>query len=195
MPAPRRDTLGFSLIELLTLLAIITIVALMAIPGFSEIAKQNKLTAAINEFSSVHRIARSEAVVRGRPISVCVRHTDTEGAPACSATGDWHAGWVAFVNEDDDDPAMIDPDETVLHVSYPLTPGMTLTGADGVARHVTYRPTGDIATGVAFVLCDNGQLTRSRLLEIVTNGRITVAPRSASGVPVRGNEEIDSCDP
>lgn len=195
MSAAPRDTLGFSLVELLTLLAIIAIVSLMAIPGLGEITKQNRLTAAINAFSSAHRIARSEAVARGRAVSVCIRRTDAEGAAACSAEDDWSAGWVAFVNDDDDDPATIDADETVLHVAYPLVPGMSLTSADGDVRHVTYRPTGDIGAGVDFVLCDGGALTRARLLQIMTNGRIAVAPRGANGVPMRDDEEIRSCDP
>jgi len=106
---------GFTLIELVTVLAIAAILLRMAVPGMSRGVAARALAAQASEFMSALRFARSEAVKRGTVVTLCA--LDGAGAsaePRCQAarTADWRAGWLVFV--DPGDRGVLDPGERVL---------------------------------------------------------------------------------
>jgi len=61
---------GFTLIELMIVIALIAIVATIAVPGFTRLIDSNRLTAATNSVIGTLNFARSEAVRRGEPVEV-----------------------------------------------------------------------------------------------------------------------------
>jgi prepilin-type N-terminal cleavage/methylation domain-containing protein len=61
---------GFTLIELLILIALIGIVAAVAVPGFSQLIENNRLTSANNDLVGALSMARSEAVRLGTSVNV-----------------------------------------------------------------------------------------------------------------------------
>jgi prepilin-type N-terminal cleavage/methylation domain-containing protein len=63
---------GFSLIELLLVMAIIASVALVGIPWFVKIGQRNALKSAAREVQSTLLAARVRAVNRNRPVSVVI---------------------------------------------------------------------------------------------------------------------------
>lgn len=69
MRMSRRDS-GFTLIELMIVVALIAIIALVAVPSFERLIESNRLKSTTNDVLGTLNYARSEAVRRGEPVAV-----------------------------------------------------------------------------------------------------------------------------
>ncbi len=110
----RRDlmhgrTRGFTLVELLVTLAVLVLVLTVAIPSMRNFVKNGRLTSAANDLAATLAFARSEAVRRGRPVTVCA---STDGS-SCD-TADWERGWIVFT--DGGTAGSVDGSDQVLRV-------------------------------------------------------------------------------
>lgn len=84
---------GYSIIEVLVVVAIVAVLVGIAIPAFNLFIGNTRTTTIANEFVSALNLARSEAMKRGINVTVC---RSTNGT-ACAASGDWGQGWMAYV--------------------------------------------------------------------------------------------------
>lgn len=64
---------GFTLIELMVILAIIAIAAGIAVPSFNSMLKEHQLRSAADDYYAALGFARAEAVRSGRPVEVVTR--------------------------------------------------------------------------------------------------------------------------
>jgi type IV fimbrial biogenesis protein FimT len=87
-PTTAHRAQGFSLIELMVVLAIIAIVATVAIPSYQNSMASNRMTSAANNLLGAMQFARSEAVTRRTGITVCA---SSDGS-SCGA--DWGDGGI-----------------------------------------------------------------------------------------------------
>jgi len=88
-----RKNTGFTLIEAMITIAVLGILLSIAVPSFSKMIERNRLSSGTNEFIGALRLARSEAVTRSIPMTICVSNNGT----SCSTTLDDYAkGWVIF---------------------------------------------------------------------------------------------------
>lgn len=94
MMRSRRHSSGFSIVELMTVLAIVGIFLAWALPSFLETIRTNRVTSRTNDLVLGMSLARSEAIRRSTAVSVCASSDQT----TCS--GDWSGGWVVFVDPD-----------------------------------------------------------------------------------------------
>lgn len=90
MHLPRNS--GFTILELMITVAVLVILATVAVPNLRSTIQNNRMTAQTNGFLTAFQLARSEALKRNAPVSVC---PSTNGA---SCTGDWEDGWIVFVD-------------------------------------------------------------------------------------------------
>lgn len=68
MPSGREK--GFTLIELMIVVALVAVMALVAIPSFVGLIRDNQVQAQAEEFNSLLQFARSESVIRRRAVNV-----------------------------------------------------------------------------------------------------------------------------
>ena len=86
----RHCVLGFTLVELLVVVAISAILMAVSAPSFTEMLRRNRLSAASSAMQVSLSLARSEAVKRGSDAKVTVAANTTAGI--------WTNGWTVFVD-------------------------------------------------------------------------------------------------
>jgi type IV fimbrial biogenesis protein FimT len=182
---------GFTLIEVLMVMAVLGVVAGIAIPSMREFLMRNTATSLSNEFYSAVTQARSEAISRNSCVSIC-QSTSTQnaisgGTLSCVTTGtDWLRGWIIVTNPTCDssepDPVSL-TGATVLKVTQP-PPGsnfeMINAGGGSLSRRIMFdsrgllqgvTTTSNIALGPANA---NEPSTYRRQICIAASGRVTV---------------------
>ena len=104
---------GFTLVELMVTVLVLVIVLAFAFPQFQRLSAQNRTAAAVNDLISALQFARSQAVTRAVPVSVCAKKATADTCDT-SAQYDWDNGWLVF--EDPDGDGSLDTGETVLRI-------------------------------------------------------------------------------
>lgn len=155
---------GFTLIELMVTIAVMAILLGIAVPSFNEAMLSSKLASYANSLSSSAVLARSEAIKRNTPVTLCV---SSSGA-ACG-TGSWEQGWVVLSGA------------VVLHRQEALPSGLKVIEAAAIDQ-VVFRPTGLGATSASFKVCraTPSAGSQERVVTINANGRTDV-DKTANG--------------
>lgn len=114
---------GFTLIELMVVVAIAAVLASMAVPSFRTLLSKRAATAAADSLVSDMTLARSEALKRSAAATVC---RSTDGLKCSAAGGSWHVGWLVFVDVNAngtnlDAGGAVDPGDTVIRVQQELS--------------------------------------------------------------------------
>lgn len=151
---------GFTLVELLMTLVIAGVLVSVAVPSFTSVIQNNRAAANANEFLTALAIARSEAVKRGRTVTMTA-DTATE----------WADGWTITIS-----------DGTTLYVNNGFDGGGSLTNA-GDAGSIAFTSRGFLTGGLAVTFtssiphCTDNQ---GRTIVIGPSGRASVAALNCS---------------
>jgi prepilin-type N-terminal cleavage/methylation domain-containing protein len=192
---------GFTLIELMLVVAMIAILTVIAAPSLRDVISNARMTSAANDLLTDLSIARAEAVKRGAPTAVCTSNNGT----SCTATA-WSQGWIIFSDSGPDkggtsgavDGGLPLPDtDTVLKIVPAIdgannVPPNTIVSANHAtnagAMWVGFRPSGVVTAGgagadITFNICDfrtianvgnNAALSRGRQVTVSRTGRAFV---------------------
>ena len=88
---------GMTLIELMVALAIGVILLTLGVPAFQNMMQGNQATGAANDLLGAIRLARSEAVNRAAPVSLCAKEKPDQADLSCT-NGKWKNGWLLFTD-------------------------------------------------------------------------------------------------
>lgn len=136
---------GFTLWELMMTLMVAGTVLGLGVPSFMEFQRNNAMAAAANEWVGGIMLARTEAVKRQLPVTLCASPAPTAPAPVCDTTGA-NGGFIVFVDDSDPDMAAasdgnasVDAGETILLQR--AAPGGTINVFSD-SGYVAYGPNG-----------------------------------------------------
>lgn len=127
---------GFTLIEFMIVLVVMGVLITVAIPAYSSMLVNHRLTSQSNGFLATLHFARSEAIKRNSRVVVCKSTTGEN----CNTSGGWHQGWLVF--DDRNNNASRDDGEALLRRGQALTEGFSMTGNSPVVSYVSYTPLG-----------------------------------------------------
>jgi type IV fimbrial biogenesis protein FimT len=128
---------GWSLVELLTVLAVSAILITVAVPSLGSVFYELQVRSAAHEFAAWMTQARSEAIKRrqGRVV-VCA----TSSGTTCTASGGWLNGWLLF--HDVNGNAQLDGEELIMRHQNGFSQQLLIRGNSHVAHYVSYAPSG-----------------------------------------------------
>jgi type IV fimbrial biogenesis protein FimT len=133
---PARRQRGFTLIELMIVVAVATVLLGFGIPSMTALMNSNKLTDATNALMSSMRLARSEAFKRSGRVVLCKSRDGVD----CTTSGGWEQGWLVFHDANGD--GVHDQNEVVIERGNPLPASLRLTGNSTVGRYVSFVASG-----------------------------------------------------
>ena len=96
MNLSHRHQIGFTLIEMMVVVALVAILVAIATPSFVGLMQSNRVSAEVNSFVGDLQFARSEAIKQGAPVSVCA---SSDGLN-CLGANTWQSGWIVFLDLD-----------------------------------------------------------------------------------------------
>ena len=183
---------GFTLIELMVVIAIAALAITLSTP-LSNIYKRNRVTTQVHDFVAALKLARSEAITRGNPVSVCVaaksnpttcRTTSNNGG-----SGTWEDGWIVF-SDLDGSCSITNSNDVIINQHRPLSENYTLR--KGNSRCIQYNANGVIPIGFGVLtLCDP---TKSQLLkrgiDLSISGRVQILDTDSAKTQ---SVTLDSC--
>jgi type IV fimbrial biogenesis protein FimT len=151
--SPHNQAPGLTLIELLVTLTVAALLLTVGAPSFAQLIDKVAVRAESNRLLSALMLARSEAVTRNGPVSVCPSSYESSGHALCS--GKLADGWMVFSNPDKNsrfDPAV----DTVIKGFAGLDRGFTLTNRQGtqdLAETLTYLRDGTARQNMTLLIC------------------------------------------
>lgn len=126
---PEGIQVGFTLIELMVVMSMVALIAALAIPSWNTMVVNNRIRAAVNDWTQSLYFARSEAIRQNTRITICA---SSDGS-SCTASG-YEAGWIVKTEL----PAITG---TILQDTLPVQRA-TLTPNTNSARSITFLPNG-----------------------------------------------------
>jgi type IV fimbrial biogenesis protein FimT len=153
-----RVNSGFSIVELMIAITIVAILLTMAVPTFKDASLASQLRSSANNLLSSARLARSEAIKRNVPVTLCVSTNGT----TC-AGGGWEQGWIVMTGG------------AVLHRQYAAPRGYRIIETGGQTS-LTFPPWGAGATPATLTVCRASPSTgaQERVISIDASGRADV---------------------
>jgi len=176
----KRPQSGFTLLELMVVLAIAGVLFAVGIPAMGNFIRNSRITSAANDVMAALHFARSEAVKRRQPVTLCTSTSAvTDANPTC-ANSPFLTGWIAFV--DLNQSGQRDAGELVLLQHEPMNTQITARSSV-TPFQVTYLLNGFALNPNAaqLVLCDErgnvpaaGELSAARGILVSVTGRAGV---------------------
>ena len=136
----KRASRGFTLIELMVVVALAAILLALAVPSFSAMLASYRTSAQLNGWIGDAQYARAEAIKRGQTVHMCISSNSTGAAPSCtSGASDWSVGWIVW--QDVNANGNVDPGE-VLRAQGPFAAGYSFIDPVNGVSHIDFNREG-----------------------------------------------------
>jgi type IV fimbrial biogenesis protein FimT len=176
-----RTQRGFTLVELLVTLTLLAILLGIGVPSMRDFLLRRAVVSHVDAFGSALRMARSEAVKRGAPVTICMSPDPTAETPACAtdAANGWSTGWLVFLDRGTVGTYDTGDNDILIKIGQPLT---SSGGASGDRNFITFQANGiSLAgnTGIQFNPT-GGDTNMGKLVCITKTGRLNLATSGGS---------------
>lgn len=164
----RRGHAGFTVVELMVVVAVVGILAIIAVPSMSALMNANRLNGASGELIAALQVARSEAIRRNARVTVCA---STDGT-TCSTSGAW-AQWIVHGNDN------ATATDEVIRNDRP-TGSVQISGP---TAGIVFRPSGIIDTQATVVAClpVTNPAENRRVVTVMISGIINSSATNGGG--------------
>jgi len=173
---------GFTLLELIIIIAILGITMAIAAPGLSTMISNNRISSNASDFAAALQLAKAEAVARLNPVIVCKKNA---GSTGCIGGGDWSQGWIVFSDDNGNGGVDGGANEAILLVHDALNSRISFGGSTTeVDSSITFRPSGtsSVTTTGVLIICNDDQFDSSaRGILVTITGRGSVMKASDTG--------------
>jgi type IV fimbrial biogenesis protein FimT len=160
---------GFTLIELMVAIMVLGILLGVAVPSFRDAALSSRLTAYANDLVASAQIARSEAIKRNAPVTLCA---SAVGA-ACDEGGGWEVGWIVLTADGD-----------VLQRREPLSDDFRFTETTDGLTEIIFPATVVGVTPASFTVCRGSPVGKQeRVVTISVSGNASVTRTTDGDCP------------
>jgi type IV fimbrial biogenesis protein FimT len=132
---PTNQARGFTLVELMVVLALLAILAMMAVPSFNSTVSSVRLSGAANDLMASIQQARATAMRFGQRVTICA----TTNGTTCSQANTWSQGWITFLDRPGSTLPLISTGETVTAVVSAMPDSLIVsTSGTGPMGDVSY---------------------------------------------------------
>ncbi len=174
---------GFSIVELMIVITIGAILAGLALPSLKDWNRNGHRTAAVTTLLSSLHLGRSEAVKRNKRVALCPSDDVTPIDAKCSGNKEFAAGWLVFVDEDED--LEHTKTEEILAAVTAVNSNFTIFTTNGETG-LYFKPSGRMVTSdkndaVDFNICDDRGAEQGRVISITNSGRPQSGQYAANG--------------
>ncbi|GMQ96708.1 MAG: hypothetical protein BMS9Abin15_0384 [Gammaproteobacteria bacterium] len=159
MHSYRRNT-GFSILELMIVVAIVGIMVVIGVPSMQSFIKNSCLSTGTSNLVVSLSLARSESIKRRATVSLF--------ASNAAGNNEWGSGWAVFLDADND--GTLDAGETTLRA---ITLDCTQTTIDETGNRTSFRFTsgGTVDQSGQFDICDDRAGETGRQINLSNSGR------------------------
>lgn len=158
---------------------ILAVLVAVGYPALNDLRQRREVTAKVSTLNSAIRLARVEAVRRGRTVTLCPVSNPNDNLPTCgNASADWALGWAIFV-DDGATQGAIDAGETIIQVQQAFGGAGTITNnaIAGMNFQATGLPMPPVQSTFT-IASKTGAAVKSKLnkyLVLSAQGRVTLS--------------------
>lgn len=172
---------GFTLIEVMVVVAILAILGSLAAPSFKATIIQSSVSSAVNTFMADARYARSEAVRRGDNVIMCRSDAPEAASPVCNTNSGpggngWVSGWIIF--EDRDGSANRNTGDQILRVQGPIRNLDSIVEGGGSSTKLVFTALGrmNLSSATSLQFGSNASMTNAqqRVVCVSQSGRARI---------------------
>jgi type IV fimbrial biogenesis protein FimT len=181
----KRAQAGFTILELMVVVAIVGVLMAVAVPAMGDFIRNGRITAAANDVMAALHFTRSEAIKRRQPVTLCtsanaVQANNTANPNATCADSEFLTGWIVFVDLNQN--GQREAGDTILLNHGPMNTQITAASSADPLQ-VTYLMNGFALNpnGASIALCDargntpsGGELSSARGILVSVTGRAGV---------------------
>ena len=175
---------GFTLIELSITLAIVGVLVALVVPNVRDFSLSSKLTNYANDFIASVALARSEAIKRNLPVTLCAAScASTASTCSCANSGGWEQGWVMLWDSQSDGNLGDDASDLLTrHAS--LDTGLRFTETNNL-RRLTFQPSGVGSTQASLTLCQDtpSDGIKEKIVTVSATGRTSISTTHNGSCP------------
>jgi len=173
----RKNSSGFSLLELMVAVAIGALIMTMAVPSFRNSINNQRMTTATNELVMALTLAKSEAIKRVSYVTVCA---STNGTSCAGNDTSWNEGWIIFANSGTTTIGVLDGTDELIRVHSGLHEDLSVATLGNVESFVSFRPSGTLGTNASnlagtLTTCDKRGASSATAILMQPSGRWQVS--------------------